>query len=336
MVVVFANKQPDAWGALVSAMIRAGFVVDGSWPVMTEMRGGVRNYGRASLGSSVWLVCRKRLEAARPGWDNRVLEEMHANITQKLREFWDAGIRGPDFVWAATGPALEAYSQHPVVKKANAPGELMTVPEFLRHVRRIVVDFVVGRVLLGDATNEEASGLDDVTSYYLLHRHDFGMDDSPAGACILYAVSCGLSDRELADQYDLLVRTGGKDMTDEDEVAEDAEPDEDAQEGSGSKVKLKPWQLRKGRSLGYEGVGGRPAPLIDQVHRLMHLWKLGEVVKVNEYLDARALRQNKIFHQLLQALIELAPHGSEERSLLEKISNHVVARGVAPQEELKL
>jgi len=72
------------------------------------------------------------------------------------------------------------------------------------------------------------------------------------------------------------------------------------------------------------------------VHRLMHLWKLGEVVKVNEYLDARALRQNKIFHQLLQALIELAAQGSEERSLLEKISNHVVARGVAPQEELNL
>jgi len=52
---------------------------------------------------------------------------------------------------------------------------------------------------------------------------------------------------------------------------------------------------------------------------------------VNEYLDAGALRQNKIFHQLLQALIDLAMHGSEERSLLEKISNHVAA-----QEELKL
>ena len=83
-------------------------------------------------------------------------------------------------------------------------------------------------------------------------------------------------------------------------------------------------------------IEGVTAPLIDQVHRLMHLWKTGEVVKVNEYLDARALRQNKIFHQLLQALIELAAQGSEERSLLEKISNHVVARGVAPQEELKL
>ena len=38
----------------------------------------------------------------------------------------------------------------------------------------------------------------------------------------------------------------------------------------------------------------------------------------------------------LQALIELAAQGSEERSLLEKISNHVAARGVAPQEELGL
>jgi len=52
---------------------------------------------------------------------------------------------------------------------------------------------------------------------------------------------------------------------------------------------------------------------------------------VNEYLDAGALRQNKIFHQLLQALIEISKHGSEERSLLEKISNHVAA-----QDELKL
>jgi adenine-specific DNA methylase len=158
LVIVFAHKQPDAWETLVSAMIRAGFVVDGSWPIMTEMRGGVRNLGRASLASSVWLVCKKRPDAARPGWDNRVPEEMHANITTRLHDFWDAGIRGPDFVWAATGPALEAYSKHPVVKKANEPGQLMTVSEFLRHVRRIVVDFVVGRVLTSSANLTPAFG----------------------------------------------------------------------------------------------------------------------------------------------------------------------------------
>src|SRR5438445_11049245 len=108
---------------------------------------------------------------------------MRLNIAQQLREFWDAGIHGPDFVWAATGPALEAFSKHPVVKKANAPGETMSVAEFLSAVRRIVVEFVVGRVLSESApptsgtVEQAAASLDDVTTYYLLHRHDFGMND---------------------------------------------------------------------------------------------------------------------------------------------------------------
>lgn len=336
MVIVFANKNPSAWETLVSALIRAGFTVDASWPIQTERAARTNALTTASLASSVWLVCRKRLETASRGWDGRVLEEMHANITLKLREFWDAGINGPDFVWAATGPALEAYSKYPVVRKANNPNEPMGVKEFLEHVRRIVVNFVVGRVLFGESTSVDTSELDDVTTYYLLHRHDFGMEDAPVGACILYALSCNLLDKDLADQYDVLLRTGGKDEPEDSDEADEVEDDTESSAGSGSKVKLKAWQQRKGRSLGYESVGGRPAPLIDQVHRLMHLWKLGEVVKVNEYLDARALRQNKMFHHLLQALIELSPHASEERSLLESISNHVVARGVAPQEELKL
>ena len=45
---------------------------------------------------------------------------MRENIAAQLREFWDAGIRGPDFVWAATGPAMEAYSKYPAVIKANS------------------------------------------------------------------------------------------------------------------------------------------------------------------------------------------------------------------------
>lgn len=334
LVIVFAHKHPDAWESLVSALIRAGFVVDGSWPIQTERTGRMRANASAALSSSVWLVCKKRPETARAGWDNRVLEEMRAKIATRLRDFWDAGIHGPDFVWAATGPALEAYSQHPVVKKANTQGELMAVSEFLRHVRRMVVDFVVGRVLSQHGAAAEVTGLDDVTTYYLLHRHDFGMNDAPSGACILYAVSCGLSDSALADQFDLLIRTGGHHEAEDDEEDEDEENEEAdeaesgaAEAGKGSKVKLRPWQQRKRKSMGYEAVGDRPIPLIDQIHRLMHLWRAGDVVKVDEYLDARGLRRNTLFHQLLQALIELA--AGEERALLESISNHVAALGAA-------
>jgi hypothetical protein len=345
LVIVFANKQPDAWETLVSAMIRAGFIVDGSWPIMTEMRGGIRNLGRASLSSSVWLVCKKRPAMARPGWDNQVLEDMRQNVREKLREFWDAGIRGPDFVWAATGPALEAYSKHPIVKKANDPGQTMTVSEFLAQVRRIVVDFVVGRVLSGsdvssleedDTRRDVASTLDEPTAYYLLHRHDFGLDEAPAGACILYAISCGLSDRELAATWDLISFTKGKSgegENGEDTVDADAEADTDVEEDSGSKVKLKTWVQRKSRSLGYEAPGGKPIPLIDRVHCLMHIWKGQDLHKVEEYLDENGLRRQELFKRLLQSLIELSPHGSEERSLLESLSNHIQARGATKERD---
>ena len=329
LVVAFANKQPQAWETLVSALIRAGFVVNGSWPIQTEMQTKVA--GGARLSSSIWIVCKKR-SVPRPGWDNKVLDEMRANITRQLHDFWDAGIRGPDFVWAATGPALEAFSKYPAVKKANAPGEQMAVSEFLRHVRRMVVDFVVGRVLIPDGAAppadglEAETGLDDVTTYYLLHRNDFGMEEAAVGGCILYALSCNLSDSALVNQHDLLTQAGKRGAADEIEDGEE-EPEEAEETGGGAKVKLKPWHRRKGRNLGLTGQGGRPAPLIDQVHKLMHLWRAGDQVKVNDYLDRRGLPRNALFHQILQALIELADEGSEERALLESVSNHTAGRG---------
>jgi putative DNA methylase len=330
-VCVFAHKDPEAWEILVSAMIRAGFVVTASWPIQTEMQSRQRASGSASLSSSVWLVSRKRSEEAKPGWDTVVLEEMGNRITARLRDFWDAGIRGPDFVWAATGPALEAYSSHPVVKKANEPGQVMQVHEFLGHVRRMVVNFVVGQVLTHGEDSQAASGLDDITAYYLLHRNDFGLEDAPIGACILYAVSCGLSDSALADEYEILLRTGGIESDDEEEAQTTwAEDESEAEEGTGSKVKLRPWNQRKRRSMGYTE-DGKPAPLIDQIHRLMHLWKAGDQHRVDEYIETTGVRGNQLFHRVLQSLVELSAVGSEERSILETISNHLAIRGAAVQ-----
>ena len=105
------------------------------------------------------------------------------------------------------------------------------------------------------------------------------------------------------------------------------EDEGEGENGGGTKVRLKAWSQRRGRNLGLEAPGGRPAPLIDQVHRLMHLWRAGDQVRVNEYLDSRGLQRNTLFHQLLQALIELALAGSDERAILEALSNHAAVHG---------
>ena len=336
LVIVFANKQPDAWETLVAAIIRAGFVIVGSWPIQTEQAARMRAQSSAALASSVWLVGRKRSATARPGWDNNVLAEMKSNIAVQLREFWDAGIRGPDFVWAATGPAMEAYSKHPVVRKANEPNTTMGVGEFLNHVRRMVVDYIVGQVLTGEqgADMAAADRLDEVSAYYLLHRHDFGLDEAPVGACILYATACGLSDSELDKTWDILLHAGSKSSTDDDDMdgnadSEDSDGDVDAEPaedtGGGSKVKLKAWNQRRNKSMGHEAPTGKAVPLIDRIHRVMHLWKDGDVQKVDEFLDQHALRRNELFKRVVQSLIELSTNS--ERSLLESISNHIGAKG---------
>ena len=320
LVIVFANKSPDAWETLVSALIRAGFVVNGSWPIQTEMQTRQRSLSSAALSSSIWLVCRKRPATARPGWDNRVLADMKANVSERLRIFWDAYIRGPDFVWAATGPALEAFSRHPVVRKADAPGQQLTVDEFLRRVRRMVVGFVVSQLL--DHEDGATGELDDTTTYYLLHRKDFGLAPAPAGACILYALSCNLSDADLAGQLDLLTGRGRSASRDED-------GDENG-EASGSDVRLKTWSQRRARDMGEPSSDGSPPPLIDCVHKLMQLWKSGEQSRVDAYLEARGLWRHEIFARVVQAITELAERGSEERATLESIQTHVRTHGGAP------
>jgi putative DNA methylase len=336
-VIVFANKNPAAWETLVGAMIKAGFVVDGSWPIQTEQGARMRAQGSAALASSVWLVCRKRPATARPGFAGPVLAEMREKIRTQMHRFWDAGIRGPDFVWAATGPALEAYSRHPVVRRetstTGAP-ETLPVAEFLREVRRLVVEFAVGRVLKpAEAESDDAGGLDDITTYYVLHRDSFGMAEAPIGACILYALSCGLSDADLADRFEILARTGDKadaagDEEKDEEEGEAEGEDEPESEGTGSKVRLRRWDQRKRKTLGLEGIGGRPVPLIDRAHRLMQLWKAGDVTKVNAFLDQSGLAHDALFAQVIQALIELAnkDRKGDEAPILESISNHLRSR----------
>ncbi len=58
----------------------------------------------------------------------------------------------------------------------------------------------------------------------------------------------------------------------------------------------------------------------------MQLWRGGDQGKANSYIDERGLQRNALFAQILQALIELAEAGLEERSILETLSNHVKDR----------
>ena len=191
----------------------------------------------------------------------------------------------------------------------------MHVSDFLASVRRMVVGFVVGRLL--SQSDRAAGDLDELTTYYLLHRHDFGLKGAPSGTVILYALSCNLKDADLLGRHDLLVR--GKAQQ-----ASETGDDDDASGASDSEFRLKRWNQRKIAGLGQSGgaTGGAPA-LIDSLHAVMRLWRKGDLARVNEFLDAQGLRKSEVFASVVQAVLEMAAPGSEERSTLEMLQNHL-------------
>ena len=289
-VIVFAHKEPEAWETLVTAIIDSGLVVTSSWPIDTEKGTRQSAQGTAALATSLWLVCRKRSTKAKAGHYGKVKSEMQKRITERLRYFWDAGIRGPDFVWAAIGPALESYSSHKKVKRMN--GELFTVTEFLTEVRRIVTDFALGKIL--HHTSTEA--LDEWTRYYLMHKDYFGMENAPVGECLLLAQGYGVSLDDLSARHVGILKKAG----------------------SGNARKLLGHTERTSDRIGYAHTSGR-IPIIDMIHRIMKFWDANESAYINAYFHEHGLKENPLFKAVVQALIETNSQGSSERSLLETL-----------------
>ena len=339
MVIVFANKEVAAWETLISAVIRGGAVVTASWPIQTEMPNRARGMSSAALSSSVWIVCRKRPDNISPGWQENVIEHMKQILFDPrealggrnvLQYYFDLGIQGPDFIWAALGPALEAYSAHPYVKKTA--GGMMTVEEFLGHVRRLVLQFSLGELPgFRDAQKEtqgrgESLEIDSITQYYLLHRAYFGLGPAPSGACILFANACGKNETELKVVWNILEQGGkqkrGRPRADEDELDEATE---DGPEGKANEYRLLGWQERSSAEGLGASRGGNPSPLIDKLHRLIFLFQQNRTLEVQQAFDDWALSNEKAFKPLLQAVRELAVRDKQdgERRLVEALATQL-------------
>lgn len=339
IVVVFANKDVDAWETLVAGLIRGGAVVTASWPIQTEQPSRMRGISSAALSASVWIVCRKRPKSSPPGWEERVIEQMKETLFGQreslgnrnvLQYFFDLGIQGPDFIWAALGPALEAYSAHPFVKKTA--GGLMTVNEFLKEVRKLVLQFSLGELPgFRDAQKEtqgrgESLEIDPVTQYYLLHRAYFSLTPAPAGACILFANACGKNETELKVVWNILEQggkpKGGRPRKEDDDIEDAAD---EARDGKGNEYRLLTWQERAmAEGLG-ESKSGTTAPLIDKLHRLMFLFQQNRTVEVQQLFEAWGLSNEKAFKPLLQAVRELAVRDKQdaERRLVEALATQL-------------
>jgi adenine-specific DNA methylase len=158
--IVFASKTTASWEAILNAVIKAGWVITGSWPIDTERQGRVAAYGQARLGSSVHLVCRPRqsdgISANSYDGDWRdVLQELPRRMHEWMPRLAEEGVVGADAIFACLGPALEIFSRYSSVEKAS--GQTVTLREYLEQVWAAVAKEALTMVFQG----ADASGFEE-------------------------------------------------------------------------------------------------------------------------------------------------------------------------------
>jgi adenine-specific DNA methylase len=136
--IVFASKTTASWEAILKAVVDAGWIITGSWPIDTEREARVSAQGQARLASSVHLVCRPRenpdgsMRTDEIGDWRDLLQELPRRIHDWMPRLAEEGVGGADAIFACLGPALEIFSRFSRVEKAS--GEAVTLKEYLECV----------------------------------------------------------------------------------------------------------------------------------------------------------------------------------------------------------
>jgi putative DNA methylase len=117
LTVMFTHKKQDAWEALFSSLITAGFTITATWPVKTESEHSLHQAKKNAAQSTVILVARKRPSGAGTGY---FTEEMKSEIRLKARSTAERlkieGLNAVDQLVGSFGPAMEVYSRYDRVK----------------------------------------------------------------------------------------------------------------------------------------------------------------------------------------------------------------------------
>lgn len=154
--VVFANKKTEEWEALLSGMVKSGWVLTGSWPITTERYSRVRARESAALAGSVHLIIRPRpIDIPIGGWEE-ILQDLPTRISQWVDRLSNEGIRGADLVFSCIGPAMELFSRHPRVETSD--GREVKLDEFLTKVWEVLGRIALQRVLGGGIKPGEPTG----------------------------------------------------------------------------------------------------------------------------------------------------------------------------------
>lgn len=128
------STSSTGWETMLTAIIRAGFSITGTWPMRTEMANRSVASGSNALASSIVLVCRKRPQDAPLGTRRDFVATLKRELRPALDKLRTSNIAPVDLAQSAIGPGIGVYSRYSQVLEAD--GSPMTVRSALQIINQ--------------------------------------------------------------------------------------------------------------------------------------------------------------------------------------------------------
>lgn len=141
VTIYYAYKQSDVdadgaassgWETMLSAVIKAGFAITGTWPMRTERSGRMISNGTNALASSIVLVCRKRADDAPQITRRNLISLLRRELRPALQKLQASNIAPVDLAQSAIGPGMGVFSRFRQVLEAD--GTPMSVRSALKII----------------------------------------------------------------------------------------------------------------------------------------------------------------------------------------------------------
>ena len=212
----FKQSETDAddstastgWETMLSAIVRAGFSITGTWPMRTER--GVRTIaqGTNALASSIVLVCRKRAQDARSVTRREFINALHREMRPALEKLQSANIAPVDLAQSAIGPGIGVYSRYKSVLEAD--GKPMSVRAALQIINQELDSFY----------NEQEGELDRESRFCVELFSQYAFNNIKFGDADILARAKNTSVQALADRGVMMAAKGQVRLLTREEIPE--------------------------------------------------------------------------------------------------------------------
>ena len=202
------------WATFLQGLFEAGYVIDGTWPVRTELAGNLKKKVNA-LASSIVLVCRKRPDYAKAITRREFMARLRTEMPDALRKIREGGVGPVDMAQAAIGPGMGIFTAASrVLEPDDTPMSVRAAIALINQVR-------------DEISGEEATSYDRETRFCIDWFEEFGMDESASGDAINMAQAYDIGIDDLQKAGVVSARSGRARLLRRDELPADWDPEAD-------------------------------------------------------------------------------------------------------------